>query len=52
MEAGHSMQNLLLMATCLGINATPIGGYLDAEVDRMLHVDGVSETTLYMATAG
>lgn len=52
MEAGHSMQNLLLMATCLGINATPIGGSLDAEVDRMLHVDGVSETTLYMAAAG
>jgi SagB-type dehydrogenase family enzyme len=52
LEAGHSMQNVLLMATCLGIDATPIGGYLDAEFDRLLRVNGVDETTLYVAAAG
>jgi SagB-type dehydrogenase family enzyme len=52
MEAGHSMQNLLLMACCLGLHATPVGGYLDGVLDDLLDIDGVDEATLYVAVVG
>ena len=35
-EAGHSSQNLLLMATALGLGAVPIGGFEDDEVSEAL----------------
>jgi SagB-type dehydrogenase family enzyme len=52
MEAGHSMQNLLLMASCLGLHVTPVGGFLDGVLDDLLGIDGVEEATLYVAVVG
>lgn len=52
LEAGHVGQNLCLSATALGLGSLMLGGYLDDEIDRMIGVDGVQETTLYMAVVG
>lgn len=51
MEAGHAAQNLLLEAAALGLGATPVGAFNDAEVSRLLHLpDG--ETPLYLIPLG
>ena len=51
MEAGHAAQNLLLQAAALGLGATPVGAFNDAEVCRLLHLpDG--ETPLYLIPVG
>jgi SagB-type dehydrogenase family enzyme len=52
LEAGHVMQNLLLVATALGLGAVPIGGLFDRQVDDLLGVDGVDESVLYAAHVG
>ncbi|MBI4305582.1 MAG: SagB/ThcOx family dehydrogenase [Chloroflexi bacterium] len=52
LEAGHAMQNFLLMAACLGAHATPIGGYFDSEIDEVLGINGVDESTIYAASVG
>lgn len=51
MEAGHAAQNLLLEATALGLGATPVGAFDDAEVTRLLHLP-VGETPLYLIPVG
>lgn len=51
MEAGHAAQNLLLQATTLGLGATPVGAFDDAEVTRLLHLP-VGETPLYLIPVG
>ena len=51
MEAGHAAQNLLLQAAALGLGATPVGAFNDAEVCRLLRLpDG--ETPLYLIPIG
>jgi SagB-type dehydrogenase family enzyme len=45
-EAGHMMQNLLLVATGLGLKSLVSGSFYEAEVERALHLDGVSEAVL------
>ena len=52
LEAGHIAQNLLLTANSLGLGALPIGGFVDDELDRVLEVDGVEETSLYLVAVG
>lgn len=51
MEAGHAAQNLLLQATAMGLGATPVGAFNDAEVSRLLHLPG-GETPLYLIPVG
>ena len=51
-EAGHIMQNLLLVASALGVSALPIGGFVDAELDSALGIDGLDEVSLYLAAVG
>lgn len=51
MEAGHAAQNLLLEATALGLGATPVGAFSDAEVSRLLRLPG-GETPLYLIPVG
>ncbi len=51
MEAGHSAQNLLLEATALGLGATPVGAFDDAEVARLLHLR-TGEGPLYLVPVG
>jgi SagB-type dehydrogenase family enzyme len=52
MEAGHLAQNALLAAEGLGIGSAPIGGYLDRAVDRLIGVDGVDESVVYVLLFG
>jgi len=51
MEAGHAAQNLLLQAATLGLGATPVGAFDDAEVSRLLHLP-VGGTPLYLIPVG
>jgi len=51
MEAGHAAQNLLLEATALGLGATPVGAFHDAEVARLLRLPS-GETPLYLIPVG
>ena len=51
MEVGHAAQNLLLQAATLGLGATPVGAFDDAEVSRLLHLP-VGETPLYLIPVG
>jgi SagB-type dehydrogenase family enzyme len=52
LEAGHMAQNALLVASELGLAATPIGGYLDREIDRYIGLDGINESVVYMLLLG
>lgn len=51
-EAGHLGQNLNLGAVALGLGVTNIGGYFDREIDRLLRIDGVNHSTVYMNAVG
>ncbi|HMQ92400.1 MAG TPA: SagB/ThcOx family dehydrogenase [Amaricoccus sp.] len=52
LEAGHICQSALLAAAALGLGATPVGGFVDDEVNALLDLDGVDEAALYMAAVG
>jgi len=52
LEAGHAMQNLLLVARALDLGAVPIGGFYDARVDEIIGADGVEHSSLYLAPVG
>lgn len=51
-EAGHIAQNISLAATALGCESVSLGGYFDHEVDELLELDGVSQSTLYALAIG
>lgn len=52
LEAGHLLQAVLLLAAATGIDALPLGGFYDGELERALGVDGVDESVLYAAAVG
>jgi len=52
LEAGHMAQNALLVAAALGLGATPVGGFVDDEVNGLLDVDGVDEAAVYLVAVG
>jgi SagB-type dehydrogenase family enzyme len=51
-EAGHIAQNILLVATCLGLAGVPLGGYYDRQIDSILGFDGVTHSTIYGVALG
>jgi SagB-type dehydrogenase family enzyme len=52
LEAGHLVQNVLLMCAALGLAAVPLGGFYDRQVDDLLGADGVNESVLYAVCLG
>lgn len=52
LDAGHIAQNLYLAATALGLGCCGIGALYDEEVNRLVGVDGIAETAVYMCTVG
>lgn len=52
MEAGHATQNLCLAAEAAGLGACPIGGFIDDQMNDLIHVDGVEEAVLYLGIVG
>jgi SagB-type dehydrogenase family enzyme len=47
LEAGHLVQNVLLVATDLELAGLPLGGFHDAMLDRLVGADGLDEASLY-----
>ncbi|HXH87233.1 MAG TPA: SagB/ThcOx family dehydrogenase [Gaiellaceae bacterium] len=52
LEAGHAIQNAVLVATALELAALPVGGYYDARIESLLGIDGVNESALYLLALG
>jgi SagB-type dehydrogenase family enzyme len=52
LEAGHSAQNICLAATQAGLASLCIGGYLDAKLNNILHLDPIKEGVIYAVAAG
>ena len=52
LEAGHLMQNVVLAAASLDLQALPLGGFYDRRVDALVGADGVDEATVYAVALG
>lgn len=52
LDAGHIAQNLALTATSLGLGSCQIGALFDDEVNDIIGVDGIEESTIYMTVVG
>ncbi|MFX1258451.1 MAG: SagB/ThcOx family dehydrogenase [Promethearchaeota archaeon] len=52
LDAGHIGQNFYLVAESLGLGAFTIGAIYDDELNKLLDIDGINETTLYVAVVG
>lgn len=51
-ETGHLSQNILLLATEMGLDSCPLGGFIDKDVNNLLDVDLQKEVALYMIAIG
>ena len=51
-EAGHVAQNISLVSHGLGLQCVNIGGFYDQKIDHLLGLDGVNQSTLYLAAIG
>jgi len=52
LDCGHIAENLALAATALGLGSCQIAALYDEEVNRLLGVDGVEESVLYLSSVG
>ncbi len=52
LDAGHIAENLALAAVSLGLGSCQIGALLDDEVNRLIEVDGIDESVVYMTCVG
>jgi SagB-type dehydrogenase family enzyme len=52
LEAGHLVQNVVLAAAALDVDALPLGGFYDSELDALVAVDGLEESTVYAVVLG
>jgi len=52
LDAGHIGQNLYLVAEALGLGVCTIGAIYDDELNQVLNIDGINETTLYVGVVG
>ena len=52
LEAGHVAQNALLVATALGLPSIGWVGFVDHELDAVLGLDGVTQSSLYAISMG
>ncbi|TAI61215.1 nitroreductase [Bradyrhizobium sp. Leo170] len=51
-EAGHVAQNLNLVATALGLGVWNVGGFQDRALDRLMGIDGINHSSLYLQAIG
>ena len=52
LDAGHMAENLALAAVSLGLGTCQVGALFDDEVNKVLAVDGLEETAVYMSVVG
>ncbi|OPD56324.1 hypothetical protein BVG01_25005 [Bacillus anthracis] len=48
-EAGHAMQNLCLLSSSINLSVTPVGGFADHKVSRLLRLVKDEEIPIYSA---
>jgi SagB-type dehydrogenase family enzyme len=48
LEAGHLVQAALTVATAVGLDALPWGGFIDHDVDHRLELDGLDRSCVYL----
>lgn len=51
-EAGHLSQNLLLLATELGLGSCPLAGFIDTDMNKLLDINLQKEVALYTIVVG
>ncbi len=52
LDAGHIAENLALAAVAMGLGSCQIGAFYDDEVNNLLNIDGVEESTVYISVVG
>ncbi len=52
MDVAHVCQNLYLAATGLGLGCCAIGAFFDDDINKILNIDGITESVVYLATVG
>lgn len=52
LEAGHIGQNLYLVSEALGLKCCALGGTRDEALERLIDIDGVTESVVYAIAAG
>jgi SagB-type dehydrogenase family enzyme len=52
LDAGHIAQSLALSATGIGLGSCQVGAFFDDEINRIIGVDGVEESVLYLSVVG
>ena len=51
-DVGHMGQNLALAAVSLGLGSCQVGAFFDDEVNGIIDVDGIEESSVYMSVVG
>lgn len=52
LDAGHIAQNLALSATSIGLGSCQIGAIFDDEINKLLGIDGIEESAIYLSVVG
>ena len=52
MEAGHISQNIALQAVSLGLGSVCVGAFYDEQVNRLIGLDGATESAIYLQAVG
>jgi SagB-type dehydrogenase family enzyme len=52
LDAGHIGENLALAAAYIDLGSCQIGALFDGEVNKIIDVDGIKESTIYMSVVG
>lgn len=52
LDAGHIAQNLALAAEGLGMGSCQVAAFYDEEVNQLLHLDGNTESAIYLSVVG
>jgi len=52
MEAGHISQNISLQAVSLGLGSVCVGAFYDDQVNRLIGLDGATESAIYLQAVG
>ena len=52
LDAGHAMQNLMLVATAMGLSGVGLGGFLDDALGDLCGLNGIDENVVYAVAVG
>jgi SagB-type dehydrogenase family enzyme len=52
LDAGHIGKNLYLAAEDLGLGYCTIGAFYDEQINQLIGLDGIEETTIYLGGMG